>query len=155
MYPHYSVHSDLLIDITDSLSLGLLYSTNSVLTRYADNNQSSNSVIDLMFLRYGLEELDKHTIQNKWRLLSDHAPLTISIPFEELHIHNRKWTITKGSVEEKAFIKDLINNILSINTSILADIKTLENAVDSFTTAIERAWEKNSKIINISKHSKS
>ena len=58
-------------------------------------------------------------------------------------------------MEEKAFIKDLINNISNINTSILANFKSLENTVDSFTTAIERAWEKNSKIVNISKHSKS
>jgi len=87
--------------------------------------------------------------------LSDHAPLTISIPFEDLHIHNRKQNIAKGSTEEKAFIKDLINNTLSINTSFLTNIESLENTINSFTTAIEKAWEKNSKIVNISKHSKS
>jgi len=87
--------------------------------------------------------------------LSDHAPLTISIPFEDLHIHNRKRTIAKGSTEEKAFIKDLINNTLSINTSFLTNIELLENTINSFATAIEKAWEKNSKIVNISKYSKS
>ena len=150
LYLHHSVHSGLLIDIMDSLSLGLSYPTNSVPTRYADNNQSSNLVIDLMFLRYRLEELDKHTIHPEWRLLLDHTPLTISIPLKDLHIHNRKQTITKSSVEEKAFIKDLINNIF-----FLTNVESLENAVDSFATAIEKAWEKNSKIVNISKHSKS
>ena len=53
-------------------------------------------------------------------------------------------------MKEKAFIKDLINNI-----SFLTNVESLENAVDSFATAIEKAWEKNSKIVNISKHSKS
>jgi len=37
LFPHHSLHSDLLIDITDSLSLGLSYSTNAVLTRYSDH----------------------------------------------------------------------------------------------------------------------
>ena len=85
----------------------------------------------------------------------DYTPLTISIPFENLHIYNRIQTIAKNSTEEKVFIKDLINNILSIDTSILANVKSLENAVDFFAIAIERAWENNSKIINISKHLKS
>ena len=120
-----------------------------------DNDQSSNLVIDLMFFRYGLEELDKHTIHPEWRLSLDHTSLTISIPFENLHIYNRIQTIAKNSTEEKVFIKDLINNILSIDTSILANVKLLKNAVDFFAIAIERAWEKNSKIINISKHLKS
>ena len=120
-----------------------------------DNDQSSNLVIDLMFFRYGSEELDKHTIHPEWRLLLDHTSLTIFIPFENLHIYNRIQTIAKNSTEEKVFIKDLINNILSIDTSILTNVKLLENAVDFFAIAIERAWEKNSKIINISKHLKS
>ena len=38
LYLHHSVYSNLLIDITDSLSLGLLYLTNSVPTRYVNNN---------------------------------------------------------------------------------------------------------------------
>ena len=108
-----------------------------------------------MFLRYRSEELNKHTIHPEWRLSLDHAPLTISTPFKDLYIHNRKQTIAKGSAEGKVFIKDLINNIFSINTSILTNIKSLENTVNSFTTTIERAWEKNSKIVNISKYSKS
>jgi len=37
-YPHHSIYSDFLIDITDLLSLGLSSPTNCILTRYSDNN---------------------------------------------------------------------------------------------------------------------
>ena len=98
-----------------------------------------------MFLKYSLEELDNYTIYPEQRLLSDHAPLTITILI-------KKPSITKSSAEEKVFIKDMIKDITTINISILTDFKSLENAIDSFTTAIKRAWEKSSKIINISRH---
>jgi len=62
IYPYHSTHSDLLINITDSLSLGLSYPTNSVPTKYSDNNQSLNLVINLMFLRYSSKKLDNYTI---------------------------------------------------------------------------------------------
>ena len=62
IYSYHSAHSDVLLNIIDSLSLGLLYSTNLVFTRFLDNDQNLNSVIDLMFLRYRSVKLDNHTI---------------------------------------------------------------------------------------------
>jgi len=141
LYPHYSTHSDLLIDIMDSLSLGLSYPT--------------NSVINLIFLRYSSEELNNHSIHPEWRLSLDHALLTISILIKKQHIYNRKYSIAKGSAEEKAFIKDMIKDFTTINTSNLMDIKSLKIAINSFILAINKAWEKNSKIVSISRHSKS
>jgi len=77
-FPYHSISSDLLFDITDSLSLGLSVTTNHVPTRYSDNSQDSNSVINLMFSRYGSEELDHHFIHPNWCLSSGHAPLVIA-----------------------------------------------------------------------------
>jgi len=49
-YLFHSVHSDLLFDIADSFNLSFSHPTHPVLTRYLDNGENSNSVIDLMFL---------------------------------------------------------------------------------------------------------
>ena len=85
----------------------------------------------------------------------DHAPLTVTIPIEEQLSNNQKCSITKDSEKEMSFIKNLIKNISFMNTSNLSDIKSLENVIDLLTYIIERAWNKNSKIVNILKHSKS
>jgi len=58
-------------------------------------------------------------------------------------------------MEEKIFIKDMIKNITIIDTFFLTNVEFLEKAINSFAKAIESTWEKNSKIINISRHSKS
>jgi len=50
LFSHYSVHSDTLMDIVDSLNICLSKAINQAPTRYADNPNKLNSVIDLMFL---------------------------------------------------------------------------------------------------------
>jgi len=129
--------------------------TNQVLTRYSGNKHDSNSVIDLMFLCNGLSKLDNHLIHSNWRLLSDHTSLTIVIPIVEEHINSRKCSIIKDSKEESTFIKDLTTSIRNINIFNISDITSLDRAINEFANTVENAWEKNLKIINITKYSKS
>ena len=92
---HYSIHSDLLIDIADSINLCLSSSTNQLSTRYSDNYNDSNSVINLIFLRQDSLKLDNHIIYPDWRLLLDHTPLIINIMTIEEHVQTKKTYISQ------------------------------------------------------------
>jgi len=61
-YPHHSVHAGTLGEVTDSFNLKLLIPIIYVPTRYMNNSNDFNSVIDLMFLQANAEEFDTHTI---------------------------------------------------------------------------------------------
>jgi len=65
-FPYHSSISDDLIIIADSFNLDLLVSTNPVPTRYSDTIGELNSVINLMFLRSGLTELNNYSIHPDW-----------------------------------------------------------------------------------------
>ena len=129
--------------------------TNQVPTGYSDNEHDSNSIIDLMFLHNSSSELDNHSIYPDWRLSSDHTSLTIVILIVKEYINSRKCSIIKDSKEELIFIKDLTTSIRNINTSNISDGASLNRAVNKFANIVENAWEKNLKVINITKHSKS
>ena len=49
-YLHYSAHSDVLMEVANSLKLKLSSSVYQVLTQYADNTNDSNLVINFIFL---------------------------------------------------------------------------------------------------------
>jgi len=125
-FPFHSFISDNLIIIADSFDLALSTPTNPCLTRYSDMAGESNSVIDLMFLRYRSSELDHHTILPESRLSSDHAFLSINIPIFEEIIQTLKHTLAPKSDHETTFIKDIISNFKILDTSNIEDIGKLE-----------------------------
>ena len=86
LYPYYSSHSDDLFIIADSFNLELSIPTNRVPTRYSDNCQEVNLVLNLMFLYFGSDKLDNYIIHPDWRLTSDHTPLMIVISIIKEHI---------------------------------------------------------------------
>jgi len=62
LYPHHSSLSNDLFIIADCSNLGLFVSTNQVPTKYSDNIQEANSVINLMFLQFDSNKIDNHLI---------------------------------------------------------------------------------------------
>ena len=82
-YPYHSLYTDMLWEFADSFGLELLISINPVLIWYTDNSQVSNSVLDLMFLRIGLEKLNNYIILPDIQSLLDYASLLVSITLKE------------------------------------------------------------------------
>jgi len=138
-FPHHSSISNDLLIITDSSNLDLSISTNQVPTRYSDNVNDSNLVIDLIFLHSGSNELDNHLIHLEWHLTSDHAPLTITIPIVKKSVNSTKYSIIKDSKEEAFFIKNVTISIRNLNISNLSDTTSLDRAVNNFVNAVKSA----------------
>ena len=136
------------------MDLCMSKATNHVPTRYSDNQNNSNLVIDLIFLYLNSSELDNHMIHPEWRLLSDHMPLTVDIVIIEEHIQTKKCTIIKNNEEERNFITKLIKIIKHLNIKQISSKEILEWIVQQFADNTERTWFKHSKNVNITKHLK-
>ena len=115
--------------IADSFDLSFLSLTNPGPTRFSDTAGKLNSVIDLMFLWHGSDELDNHSILPECRLSSDHVPLIIDIPIFEESIQTSKLAIFLNSKQETNFIKDVISNLSKLDTSNIESIDKLEQIV--------------------------
>ena len=136
-------------------NLDLSIPTNQVPTRYLDNANNSNLVINLIFLHSGSSKLDSHSIHSDWRLSLDYASLTVTIPIVKEYVNSTKYSISKGSEEESSFINDVSSVFKSLNISNISDLTSLDKIINNLAQEIENAWEKHSKIIKITKHSKS
>ena len=90
---HHSSTSNNLLIIADSFYLAFLTPTNPYPTRYSDTAGEANLTIDLIFLQYGLTELNQHSIHPNWQLISDHAPLSITVPIVDKTINTSKLSI--------------------------------------------------------------
>jgi len=140
--------------IADSFDLSLSSPTNPGPTRFSDTTGESNSVIDLMFLHHGSDELDNHSILPDCRLSSDHAPLIIDIPIVEEIIQSSKFAILPNSEQETNFIKDVILSFSKLDTSHIESIDNLETIVNQLRVIVDQMWVKIAKKSRYSKHSK-
>ena len=151
---HHSAISDDLLIIADSYNLALLIPTNPYPTRYSDMIGEANSIIDLMFLRYGSSKINQHSIHPDWCLTSDHAPLSIVIPIMDGIISTSKLLIQQKSKQENAFIEEVILSFKNFDTSNITNKENLEYMVNKLNLLVDQAWNKNAKHSRITKHSK-
>ena len=153
-FSHHSAISDNLMIVADSFNLALSSPTNSYPTRYSNTVGEANSIIDLMFLRYGSSQLNQHSIHPDSHLASDHTPLTITIPIADKIVSTSKLSIPQNSKQETTFVEEIIVIFKNLETSNITDKDNLENTVNHLKALIKQAWTKNMKCLRIMKHSK-
>ena len=153
-FPHHlSISNDLLI-IADYFNLALSSPTNPCPTRHSDMARESNLIIDLMFLQYGSNNINQHSIHLDWHLTSDHAPFSITIYIINEVVNISKSSIQQNSKQEIAFVEEVILIFKNLDTSNITDKECLENTVNNLDLLVNRAWNKNAKQTRITKHSK-
>ena len=153
-YPFYSSHKDILFKIADFFYVAVSKPTEILPTRYSDNTQNSNSVLDLVFLHPNSTEHNNYHIYLEWRLISDHIPITIDIHIYKEQVQTRKQSLPKNNKEEAYFIKELIYSIKRLSTDPILNIDALETIVQTFTNNIDRIQHRHSKVVNITRYSK-
>ena len=154
LFPHHSFISDDLLLIADFFQLVLLMPTNPFPTRYLDTVEEANLTIDLMFLRCDSIELNQHSIHPNWWLISDYAPLSITISIANEFITISKLSIQQNSKQENIFIKEVISVFQNLDTFNISNKKCLKNIVNSLNLLINQAWNKNAKRLRITRYSK-
>ena len=150
----YSSHSNSIFDIADLFSWDISKPLKNVPTKFSDNDHNANFVLDLVFLCPSSPEFNHHCIHPNWRLSSDHALITVKVSIYEERISHTQWLLAKGSDEENQFIKNIIQIIKNVNTTIIQNSEILEEVVQSILSNIKESWQKNSKLIKITRHSK-
>ena len=153
-FPFHSSISDNLVILADSFNLALSSPTNPCPTRYSNMPGESNSVIDLMFLCFDSSKLDQHSILLEFRLSSDHASLTVTIPLSKEIVQTSKLILAPKSKQESGFIKDVISNFKGLDITNIKDSDKLDRVIKQFGSIINNAWSKNAKKSRLSKHSK-
>ena len=69
--------------------------------------------------------------------MSDHTPLTITIPIVEEYIASCKRTIIKNSEEKDKFIKEVIISFSKLDTLNISDIPKLEKVILDFANIVD------------------
>ena len=128
-------------------------STNQVHTRYLDNVEDSDSIIDLIFLRPNYLEINNHIIYPEYKYSLNHILLTVSISIDE-YVSTKRHIIIKNSKEENSFVAELIDNFRRLDIRNISSKTALDQIIQKFTDKTDSIWFKHSKLINITKHLK-
>jgi len=153
-FQHNSIHTEDLLTITDSLGLELSLPLNPGPTRFTDNIQDFNSVIDLVFLPPDNRGFRQYMLHPDIHKPSDHVPLTIKVGITETNIDLSLRLISKNSEKEENFIASLINGFSNINSLTITTKEELERVVQQIADTFKSSWNNHAKLKHTTKHSK-
>ena len=107
-----------------------------------------------MFLWVNLEEINTYFILPNLQSSSDHTLLMVDIIINEKFIQDKWQNIIKNSVKKECFVNELKNIVSNINTTNISHSKLLKRIIQELVAISENLWNKYSKYVKITKHSK-
>jgi len=128
---YYSIYTEDLTLIADSLDLELSPLHNPGPTKYANNSRDTNLVLDLVFLSFNNYGFVKHLLFLDKRKLSDHVPMVIEVSIKEEDINITIQSIKKNSKAEEMFVIEIKKNIKLLNTVTISNNNRLKTLVDN------------------------
>jgi len=151
---HHSMHTKDLLTIADSLGLELSPPINPRPTRFTDNRQNTDLVLDLVFLAPNNTGFGKHILHPEICKPSNHIPLLIKVGIREENIDIIIQSIRKDSDEKKDFIETIKSNIRILDITSMASQMDLQVCTNQLSDIFNKAWIKHSKLKYITKYSK-
>jgi len=124
-FHHYSIHTEDLLTIANSLGLELSLPSNPGPTRFADNSRDSNLVLDLVFLAPNNPGFGQYTLLPDLCKPSNHVPLVIHVGINDENIDTTIQSIKKNSEEKSDFINEIRLNVKLLDTQAITNRHTL------------------------------
>jgi hypothetical protein len=148
-------------DVMNNLEITYGYPTNQGMPTHIPNHpEQRQSVIDLIFATSSILELHDMniTILNNAasRLLSDHNPISLSIPFAEDKLKPGKEKINKWSEEEDKYVVEVVEHIDAL-VNVVRDIQMkemLSGAMEGIGVILDNAWKKYTHVGKLSRWGK-
>ena len=153
-FPHHSTHTNDLMIIADNFDLDISTPIHPRPTRFANNPQDSNSVINLMFINPQNRGYNNHTIIEHHRFPSDHAPLLVKIQINAENTTILKRSIKPKSKNENKYDSYILTNVSSLRSDDLNTTDKVEKLTRDISNIFNTAWNHFSKERKITKHSK-
>ena len=108
-------------------------------TRFANNPQDSNSVLDFVFLSSSNNRFGQYSLYPELQKPSDHVLLIIEVDIKEVNVNIAIQSIKNDSDKEKEFTKVLINSIECIDISAITSREALQSTILQVAAIFENA----------------
>jgi hypothetical protein len=151
--PEVCVHADCLMAVCDALGLTLSSPVEEGPTHFPFNEALTPTVIDLMFVPAEVSLTMEHEIHPDLRGMSDHAPLTVTLPGPDSEVPVTRWSIQAGSDEEQAYLGEVLESLELLLTWEGQTVGEVDRVVEAISAAFLKAWESQAKETRRGKHS--
>jgi hypothetical protein len=106
-----------------------------------------------MFIPAEVSLTTEHEIHPDLRGMSDHAPLTITLPGPDSEVPVTHWSIQSGTDEEQAYLGEVLESLEALLMWEGQTAGEVDEVVEAISSAFSKAWDSQAKETRRGKHS--